>query len=572
MKNTIQKSALSTKLIALVFVLCGVQLHAQDDDATLINVTNLDQLDAIRYDLDGNGTVDNGANAATYKTAFPLATDAGVIIPPLGVTFAGYELMNDLDFKNGSTNTADFSIWAEGSTATGAIDLGGVGWDPIGYYNNSRDNSPFSAIFEGNGHRVSNLYINRTSNNVGLFEYVSPGSAKLRNIGLLEVKVTGGLRLGPLVGINRGDISGSYATGSVTGTNPVGGLVGINVGNISGSYATVAVTGNSFLGGLVGSNEGDISNSYATGTVTGTLASSSHVGGLVGQNYQGTVLGSYATGSVTGNEDVGGLVGENFLGTITASYYNSETTGQSDVGKGEGKTTAELLTSTDYTGIYLTWDDDSTDDWDFGTNLQYPVLKIDVNGDGTADDDDLTLQRSRLSVDLTNLDFVADGEGKDFIITSNVDWTAEVSVGDSWLTLSSGSGNGNMTITATVQENLGTERMATITITSGTLTQTINVTQGAGTQTVLLAVPVISASMRVYPNPTSGQLRFTGLSSDQRYTYGLYSLVAHKIRSGQISGGEHIDLGDDFLEGQYILVLQTEEGRELLRSRVQVVK
>ena len=25
-------------------------------------------------------------------------------------------------------------------------------------------------------------------------------------------------------------------------------------------------------------------------------------------------------------------------------------------------------------------------DWDFGTNLQYPVLKIDVNGDGTADD------------------------------------------------------------------------------------------------------------------------------------------------------------------------------------------
>ena len=55
MKNTIQKSALSTKLIALVFVLCGVQLHAQD--ATLIDVTTLDQLNAIRYDLGGDGVV-----------------------------------------------------------------------------------------------------------------------------------------------------------------------------------------------------------------------------------------------------------------------------------------------------------------------------------------------------------------------------------------------------------------------------------------------------------------------------------------------------------------------------------
>ena len=35
------------------------------------------------------------------RTAFPLATDAVVLSPPSGVTFAGYELRNDLDFKNG---------------------------------------------------------------------------------------------------------------------------------------------------------------------------------------------------------------------------------------------------------------------------------------------------------------------------------------------------------------------------------------------------------------------------------------------------------------------------------------
>ena len=68
MKNTIQKSALSTNLAALVFVLCGAQLHAQDD-ATLINVTTLQQLNAIRYDLDGDGTP-TAVGTAEYTTAF----------------------------------------------------------------------------------------------------------------------------------------------------------------------------------------------------------------------------------------------------------------------------------------------------------------------------------------------------------------------------------------------------------------------------------------------------------------------------------------------------------------------
>ena len=51
------------------------------------------------------------------------------------------------------------------------------------------------------------------------------------------------------------------------------------------------------------------------------------------------------------------------------------------------------MAPTDYTGIYATWDDD-TDYWDFGTNGQYPVLKIDVNGNGTAGEvADLRAQR-----------------------------------------------------------------------------------------------------------------------------------------------------------------------------------
>ena len=380
MKNTIQKSALSTNLIAFVFVLFGAQLHAQDDDATLINVTSLAQLNAIRYDLDGNGTVDNGANAATYKTAFPLASDAGVLSPPSGVTFAGYELRNNLDFKNGSTNTANFSIWAEGSTATGKID---AGWESIGDNSTTSNDSRFTAIFEGNGHPISNLFINRSSTSyVGLFGYVGESNAEVRNIGLLEVNVTGDDYVGGLVGNCRsGTVSNSYATGSVTGVNFVGGLVGYSQGNISDSYATGAVTGNSRVGGLVGDHYGTVSNSYATG-------------------------------AVMGNNSVGGLVGLN-SGTITASYYNSETTEQSDTGKGDPKTTTELQTPTGYMGIYATWDDgpddtagndDDTDYWDFGTNLQYPVLKIDVNGNGIVGDAADLLAQRPLRLD-------ADGDG-----------------------------------------------------------------------------------------------------------------------------------------------------------------
>ena len=398
----------------LTLLLSFSVLQAQSDDPQLINITNLGQLRAIRYDLDGDGVADysDGSGNAPYQAAFPgLATGS----------YNGYELMVNLDFNDASSyasNTINTS-WTTGR-----------GWFPIGDFNPVVDiSSPFRAIFEGNGHTISNLYINRSSSNdLGLFGIVSGSNAELRNIGLLEVKVTGRGRVGGLVGSNEGGtVSGSYATGAVTGRGGVGGLVGSNDGDISNSYATGAVTGDDYVGGLVGYNStGTVSTSYATGSVTGDA----YVGGLVGLNYQGTVSNSYVTGSVTGDAYVGGLVGLNYQGTvsdsyvrgsvmgrrervgglvgenngtITASYYNTETTGQSDTSKGEGKTTAELLTPTGYVGIYQTWNDgpdgvasngDDTDYWDFGTNGQHPVLKLDVDGNGTVGEvADLLAQR-----------------------------------------------------------------------------------------------------------------------------------------------------------------------------------
>ena len=200
------------------------------------------------------------------------------------------------------------------------------------------------------------------------------------------VQVTGDDRIGGLVGDNRGTITGSYATGRVSGKNYVGGLAGGNYGPITASYAIVQVTGDDRIGGLVGFNDFEVTAAYATGRVVGD----SKAGGLIGEN-SGDVSISYATGLVSAGSLAGGLVGRNLGGAgITDSYWDTDTSGLTAGSYGQGQTTAQLQAPTGYSGIYGSWNldldaDNVTDDpWDFGTSTEYPVLSIDVDGDGQA--------------------------------------------------------------------------------------------------------------------------------------------------------------------------------------------
>ena len=244
----------------------------------------------------------------------------------------------------------------------------GAGFTPIGY-----STTPFTGTFDGLGHTISNLTINReTENYVGLFGF-SAGSfipdvgmvgSSIRNVGLVGGSVRGVNFVGGLVGYMdygmvsssyaTGDVRGnqnvgglvgthtspttitnSYATGNVEGISNVGGLVGYNIGTVSNSYATGHVTGvgeeNVGIGGLVGSNSGSISNSYATGSVDGGGGNSRSAGGLVGYN-DGTVYNSYAkVGDVFGASEVGGLVGTSY-GEVTYSYATGNVEGISSIG------------------------------------------------------------------------------------------------------------------------------------------------------------------------------------------------------------------------------------------------
>ena len=366
------------------------------DGDGLIEVNNLAKLNAIRWDLDGDGSV-SSSDKSKYDAAFAGAV-AGMGCRP---HCTGYELTRDLDFdenNDGSITSADDDYWN-----------GGKGWKPIGDSTNR-----FSATFDGNDKTIANLFIKNTSGSrdVGLFGHVGTWGW-VERLGVRDVNVSGGGNVGGLVGSNYGTISASYATGSVTGGVEVGGLVGINGdgGTISTSYFTGSVTGSITVGGLVGGNIGTTSASYATGSVTGGL----EVGGLVGYLVaSGHIIASYATGSVTGGHEVGGLVGRNFSDYIIASYATGSVTGTGTFVRGLsgrgwgnwgtsywdtgttsqathgtfGKTTRDLQSPTGYSGIYAAWkvDVDNADGdhnittgvedlWDFGTSRQYPVLK-----------------------------------------------------------------------------------------------------------------------------------------------------------------------------------------------------
>ena len=104
----------------------------------------------------------------------------------------GYELDADLDFDtngNGSAGTGD-TYWNAGA-----------GWEPIkaaptpGVISFGAD---FRAIFEGNGHTIANLFIDRDSDDVGLFGRT--WFSVIRHVGLIDVEVSGSSNVGGLAG------------------------------------------------------------------------------------------------------------------------------------------------------------------------------------------------------------------------------------------------------------------------------------------------------------------------------------------------------------------------------------
>ncbi len=294
------------------------------DDNGLIEISDLEGLDAIRYQLDGSG-YRQSETASKITEGCP---DEGC---------RGYELTRSLDFEQGASYRSGIirAAWTTGS-----------GWLPIG-----TSEAPFDATFNANGHTIANLRIDRgdAARGVGLFG-ITASNAKIENVGLLDVDILGNQGVGGLVGYKQGgSIASSYVTGQVRGNGDydVGGLVGWHRGGtISGSSSTIVVVGSRRnVGGLVGDNDGGtITDSYARGSVDGV----EKVGGLVGRNSNtsnmGIIMRSRAEVKVNGDEAAGGLVGEN-SGIITNSYSRERIIGMADVGGFVGWNSGDITNS-----------------------------------------------------------------------------------------------------------------------------------------------------------------------------------------------------------------------------------
>ena len=145
--------------------------------------------------------------------------------------------------------------WNKNFKLMADIDLSGL--SDVQFNIIGTDDVPFTGVFDGNSHTISNLTINGGSY-VGLFGYLGSG-AKIRALGVVDVNIVGsGSYVGGLVGYNDGGfVAQCYSTSSINGTDVIGGLVGENWGDVHQCYSSSLVDGNDVIGGLVGINNED---------------------------------------------------------------------------------------------------------------------------------------------------------------------------------------------------------------------------------------------------------------------------------------------------------------------------
>ena len=244
-----------------------------------------------KYDIDVNGEITDSDEAYEIGNAGQLYWFAGLVNGTLTDGTAQ-------NLKANAVLTADIIVNKDLLTSINTDDDGNVtngssfkAWRPMGMADEKGNLTGwYTGIFDGNGHSISGLYVNRDEaaddvhtwfkSCIGLFGYYS---GVTRNLSVLD----------------------SY----MRGKDCIGGICGYNDGGtIQNCYSAATVCGDSYIGGICGRSEGDsiIENCYNTGYVYGATRS---IGGICGDN-SATLQGCYNVGNVNGKFYVGGIVGE----------------------------------------------------------------------------------------------------------------------------------------------------------------------------------------------------------------------------------------------------------------------
>ena len=232
-------------------------------------------------------------------------------------------LIKDIDFNKDSSyenpnNTAYGDINGNGEIEGLKTELTtGSGFYPIG-----SSTTPFKGTFEGYAKSISNLMINRTQDNVGLFGY---NQGKIQGFNI-SADVTGSSNVGSIAGINQSgiineiiaDVTVKSSTSSGNTEYRIGGIVGFlseggSVTSILIKNSDVSIPANSYgndIGCAVGKSN-HYKNVISAIVEAGSIKNGDHiysgggwrVGKIVGQG-GGTItgyVGEFVVGSASGN-------------------------------------------------------------------------------------------------------------------------------------------------------------------------------------------------------------------------------------------------------------------------------
>lgn len=210
------------------------------------------------------------------------------------------------------------------------IDLTNTKWTPIG----TDHSNSYTGTFDGGNHTISGLTVTGSEEYAGLFGYIGKDGGTVKNVKLENVQITSDDQyayVGGVAGYSRGNIENCSVSGSVSGnsnsngtSNCVGGVVGQQYGGtITECSSSAIVDGTNAVGGVAGQTaNATLTACYATGDVTAERdpKNNTYAGGVVGYNGASTLIACYATGKVTGT------------GTGTGSIYVGGVTGDNASG------------------------------------------------------------------------------------------------------------------------------------------------------------------------------------------------------------------------------------------------
>ena len=221
------------------------------------------------------------------------------------------------------------------------LDDGKSNFNPIGYGYAVNYRSHFSGHFDGKGHTISGIVINKDADCQGIFSAID--GAVVKNLTVTDTRITIGsdnYYAGAITGfsINSAVIENCHVTGSVTVTAQagenncyyVGGIVGSNVGTVRGCTSAATVSGDCKVGGIAGNNSGTIENCLV---LAASVTADVNAGAIVGNN-GGTLTNNYHTcsgmGGVNGTEQDGALLAVSSA-TMSGGFGEATTTyGESD--------------------------------------------------------------------------------------------------------------------------------------------------------------------------------------------------------------------------------------------------